>query len=146
MIYNAKIEIDQSRARERLEWLIKNEKRFELTEKKPRRTLPQNNYLHLILSYFALEVGETLEFIKLEIFKKTVNSETFRTERKNPKSGKIREDWRSTADLDQGELTQCIDRFKNWTLQKTGLRVPDSNEHLFLDHIENEISKNKQWL
>ena len=146
MIYNSKIEIDKQKAMERIEWLIKNERKFEIKEIKHRRTLKQNAYFHLILSYFALEVGETLEFIKQEIFKKKVNPDTFRTERKNPKSGKIREDWKSTADLDTKQLSECIDRFKHWTVKNTGIRLPDANENEFLDYIQNEIELQKQWL
>lgn len=146
MIYNLKSEIEQQQAKDRLEWLISKEKRIELKELRGKRTTLQNAYLHLLLSYFALEVGETLGFIKLDIFKKTVNSDFFKTERKNPKSGKVREDWRSSADLNTKQMTDCIDRFKNWSVQKTGIRLPETNEQQFLDHIQNEIDKNKQWL
>lgn len=146
MIFNSKIEHDKQKARDQLEFLIKNEKRFEIIEKRNNRTLKQNAYLHLILSYFALEVGETLEFIKQEVFKKKVNPDTFKTERRNPKSGKIREDWKSSADLNTKELSDCIDRFKNWSLQKTGIRIPDANENEFIDSIRNQIEQQKQWL
>jgi hypothetical protein len=99
-----------------------------------------------LLSYFALEVGETMDFIKQDIFKKTVNIETFKTTRKNPKSGKVREDWRSSADLDSKEMTTAIDRFKNWSVQKAGIRLPEANEQEFIDYITNEVEKNKEWL
>ncbi|MGV8136517.1 MAG: hypothetical protein AB2L20_15010 [Mangrovibacterium sp.] len=146
MIFNAGIESDQIRAKERLIWLVKNKKRFEITELRRNRTDRQNKYLHLILSYFALEVGETLEFIKQETFKKTINPDIFKSERINPKSGKKRECWKSTSEIDTKEMSVCIDRFRNWALQKTGIYIPQAHENEFLDHIQNEIEMQKQWL
>lgn len=146
MIYNLIHDIEKQKARERLEWLILKEKRIDITELRQKRSLPQNAYLHLLLSYFALEVGETMEFIKQDIFKKRVNPDIFKFERINPKSGKKRTEWKSTADLDTKQMTDAIDRFKNWSLIKTGLRLPEAGEQQFLDHIQNEIDQNKQWL
>jgi hypothetical protein len=146
MIYNTKNKIESIKANERLQWLTKNEKRIEIKELRGKRTTPQNAYLHLVLNYFALEYGETFEFTKQDIFKKWVNPEIFKTTRKNPKNGKTRDEWRSSADLDTKEMTDAIDRFKNWSVQKTGIKLPEANEQEFLDHIQNEIDKNKQWL
>lgn len=146
MIYNLTEEIQIQQAKDRLEWLILKQKRIEIKELRGKRTTPQNAYLHLLLSFFALEVGETLDFIKLEVFKKKVNADVFRTERKNPKSGKVREDWKSSKDLDTKQMTDAIDRFKNWSVKNTGIRLPEANEQQFLDYIQNEIDKNKEWL
>ena len=146
MIYNFEIEVQQQLARERLEWLIKNKRKVDIKTIRDIRTTSQNSYLHLLLSYFALEVGETLEFIKQEIFKRKVNKDIFVYERTNPKSGKVREDLRSSADIDTKEMTIAIDRFKAWTIKHTGIRLPDANEQNFLDHIKNEIEQGSQWL
>jgi hypothetical protein len=146
MIYNLIHDIEKQKARERLEWLISKEKRIDLTELRKTRSLPQNAYLHLLLSYFALEVGETMQFIKQDMFKRKVNPDIFKFERINPKSGKKRIEWKSTADLDTKQMTDAIDRFKNWSLKNTGIRLPEANEQQFLDHIQNEIDQNKQWL
>jgi hypothetical protein len=146
MIYNLKSGIERQKANERLNWLGSKGKRIELKELRGKRTTPQNAYLHLLLNYFAIEVGETLEFIKQDIFKKTVNPAIFKTQRKNPKSGKIRDDWRSSADLDTKELTTAIERFKDWSYQYAGVKLPEANEQEFLDHIQNEIDKHQQYL
>lgn len=146
MIYNGKIQADHQRAKERLIWLLNKGKRFEITEKRRNRTDPQNNYLHLILSYYALEIGETLEYIKQEIFKKIVNADIFLTERVNPKTGEIRPMWRSTADINTKEMTVCIERYRNYCLKEAGVYIPSPNEKQFLDHIQNEIELQKQWL
>ena len=80
MIFNASNEFDIQRAKERLAFLIEKKKTFEITEKKPKRTYSQNNYIHLLFAWFALEYGETPEYVKQEMFKKIVNPQIFRTE------------------------------------------------------------------
>ncbi len=146
MIFNFENEIDCIKANERLQWLISKKKRSEIKELRGKRTTPQNAYLHLLINYFALEYGETFEFTKQYVFKELVNPDLFKTMRKNPKNGKERSILRSSADLNTKEMTDAIDRFKNWSVTKTGIRLPDANEQQFLDYIQNEIDKNKQWL
>ena len=146
MIYNFNNDTDCIRATDKLKWLISKKKRIELKELRGKRTNPQNAYFHLLINYFALEYGETFEYTKQYIFKKYVNPDIFKTERKNPKSGKVREGWRSSADLDTKEMTDAIDRFKNWSVTKAGIRLPEANEDQFLDYIQNQIDQNKQYL
>ena len=146
MIFNLQNDIDKKRADERLKWLSSKEKRIEIKELRKNRTPKQNAYLHLILSYFAIEVGEELEYIKQDIFKKMVNPEYFKYERINKKSGKKRTAWKSSTELDTEKMSVCIDRFKNWSVKKTGIRLPDDSESEFLDHIQNEIYQHKEWL
>lgn len=146
MIFNGNIESDHKKAHEHLKWLLEKKKRFEIVEKRRIRTDRQNKYLHLILSYFALEVGETLDYIKHEIFKVTINPDIFKTQRVNPKSKKTRIDWRTTVGLDTKEMSVCINRFRNWCLQKAGVYIPEANEYDFLDNIQNQVESQKQWL
>jgi len=146
MIFNTKNQIESQKLLERAKWLASKGKRVELKEIRLKRTIKQNAYLHLILSYFALEYGETIEFTKQEIFKKYVNPDTFKTTRVNPKSGKERESWKSSAIINTKEMTDAIDRFKNWSIKVAGIKLPDADDQIYLDYIQNEIEKNKQWL
>ncbi|HET8837891.1 MAG TPA: hypothetical protein VFM82_02730 [Flavobacteriaceae bacterium] len=146
MIYNAQIEIDIYRAEERLKWLIEKGKRFELTEKKEKRSISQNSYLHLVLTWYAIEYGDTLEYVKQEVFKKQINPDIFRTEHINKKTGEIRDDWRSTADLDTGELTTAIDRFRNYSSKEAGIYLPEPRDMVLLNQIEAEIEKFKEYV
>ena len=146
MIYNLKYKSDQDSATERLQWLISKERRIVIKDIRNNRTLSQNSYLHLLLNYFAIEVGEELDFIKQDIFKEKVNPEIFVYERTNPKSGKKRKAIKSTSEIDTKEMATAIDRFKTWSAKKTGIRLPEAGEKEFLDHIKNEIEKHKEWL
>ena len=50
--------LDKANFELRARKLAESGKIVELTEKKPRRSLPQNKYLHVILSYFGTQTGK----------------------------------------------------------------------------------------
>lgn len=116
----------------------------ELIDKKP-RTLKQNSYLHLILSYFACETGNTLEFVKQEYYKRLVNSELFIKEINDQFLGKI-SILKSSKDLSKDEMTLSIERFRNWSSQEAGIFLPDSSSKEMLMQMEIEVNKNKQYI
>lgn len=116
----------------------------ELTEKKPQRTANQNRYLHSILAYFGLEVGETAEYVKRYYFKLLCNKDTFVVEKEDKFHGKIQV-LRSSADLDTAEMTVCIERFRNWASGE-GVYIPNPEEHLLVQQMEIEISRNRMYL
>jgi hypothetical protein len=116
----------------------------ELTEKKPQRTAKQNNYLHSILAYFGLEVGETAEYVKRYYFKILCNKDLFVVEKEDKYHGKIKV-VRSSAELDTAEMTTAIERFRNWAAGE-GVYIPSADEHLMVQQMEIEISRNKMYL
>jgi hypothetical protein len=146
MIYNTKNPVDKERSKERFAKLIEKEARIELTEKKGNKTPNQNRYLHLILGWFALETGYTLEYVKRQFFKIHCNIEIFKVVVEG-KFGEV-EDVRSWAELDSREGTTAINRFRNWSAQEAGIYLPEANEQEFLNSIEQEMSKenNKEYL
>lgn len=117
----------------------------ELTEKKPRRSNQQNAYLHVILGYFAMETGNTLEWVKQQYFKKLVNADIFIREQEDKWLGRMKV-LRSSADLDSAEMTTAIDRFRNWSSSEAGIYLPSANEEDMLSLMEVEISRYKQYL
>jgi len=146
MKYNLTNKIDVQKFNTRAQKLIELESFVELKTINPIRTNRQNRYLHLILSYFASEYGETAAYVKQVIFKKVVNPLIFKTEFVNKKTREVREDWRSTADLDTGELTIAIDRFINYASKEAGIYLPEPNEDEFLKHCEIEVERNKLYI
>lgn len=112
--------------------------------KKVKRSLNQNRYLHLILSWFAVETGYTLEDVKREYFKKLCNPEIFLKEDKGSLGEII--SIKSSADLDSNEMTTAIERFRNWSAKEAGIYLPEANEDEWLRHIEIEISKHEKWI
>jgi hypothetical protein len=146
MILDAKKEFDVQRARTRLEKLIENKSKFELTEKNPLISVSQNAYLHLIIGWFAIEYGETIDYVKRMMFKKLVNPKIFIFERENKKTGEKRKELRSSANLDSSEMTTAIDRFRDYSSKEFGVYLPEAGEMDFLNEIKTQIENNKNYL
>ncbi len=146
MIYNPANEIDVQRSVDKLKYFIKKKKVFELKQKQVSKTYPQIKYVHLIMGWFALEYGETLEYIKLEYFKKIVNPEIFEFEFINRKTGEVRMEYKSLADVTKDELTLAINRFRDFSSKEAGIYLPEPRDLAILQQIEIEINNNKQYL
>lgn len=146
MIYNPANEIDVHRSFDKLKYFIKKKKVFELRQKQVSKTYKQIKYVHLIMGWFALEYGETLEYIKLEYFKKIVNPEIFEFEFINRKTGEVRMEYRSLADVTKDELTLAINRFRDFSSKEAGIYLPEPRDLAILQQIEIEINNNKQYL
>lgn len=125
--------------------LAESGKVVELTEKKPKRSLQSNKYLHVILGYFACETGNTLEWVKQQYYKKLVNPSIFIRERDDKYLGRIKI-LRSSADLDSGEMATSITRFRNWASAECGIYLPSSEEDRLIQLMEIEIERNKDYL
>jgi hypothetical protein len=143
MKFNLTNEIDVVRFRTRVEFHIrKKTPEVELTEK---RTVKQNSYLHLILGRFAVETGNTPEFVKQNYYKRLVNPDTFVRVKDDRFLGKVRE-LRSSANLTAAEMTLTVERFRNWAAQEAGIYLPEPNEEAFLKHIQQELKRYGQWI
>lgn len=146
MKYNLNNPIDQQRYKERVGSLLEKKCMVELREIKTNRSLSQNRYLHLLIGWFAVEYGETMDYVKQEIFKKLVNKELFKSEFTNRKTGEVREDIKSTSLLDSRELTLAIDRFRNWSSKEAGIYLPQPNETEYLAQVEIEMDRAKAYI
>lgn len=131
-------------AKEKLEKLIKGQKVFELTEKKPKRSLNQNKYLHVILAYFGCQIGETMEYVKRNYYKILCNKDTFVRERDDKYLGKIKY-LRSSADLDSAEMSLTIERFRNFASAQ-GVYIPSPEEERLIQLMEIEVEHNKLYI
>lgn len=145
MRYDGSNPLHAQQARTRLEKMICEGRIFDLTEKKPQRTRQANAYLHVILSYFASQTGNTLEWVKREYYKILVNPTTFIRERDDPWLGRVKY-LRSSVDLDTGEMALTIDRFRNWSASEAGIYLPSPDENRLLELAEMEIERNKEYL
>lgn len=133
MIFNANKEIDVVSARTRLEFLIKNKKRFELTQKRESRTLSQNGYLYLLISWFSLETGYSKDESK-QIYKN--QSPDLFVYEKNEISF-----IRSSSDLNTKEMSLSIERFRNYSTNQVGVYLPEPDEKEYLESIEQELNR-----
>lgn len=145
MIYNTSNPLDKANFLLRANKLAESGKIVELTEKKPRRSLPQNKYLHVILAYFGTQTGNTLEWVKQQYYKKLVNPDLFIREKEDKYLGKIKV-LRSSADLDTSEFSLSIERFRNWAAQEAGIYIPSADEAILIQQMEICIERNKEFL
>jgi hypothetical protein len=143
MIYDLSNEIERKSAITKFKAYLDKNAKVDLKIKHNKRSIKQNAYLHLILSYFGTQTGYTLEEVKQEIFKKIVNKEIFY----NGKKGQFNLDsWRSSSDLDSNELTQSIDRFINYAAIEAGISLPVPEDLQHIEYIEKEVSKHKSYV
>lgn len=141
MLYDCSNALEKKKAKARCDYLIEKGKVLEIKEKRPKRSYSQNNYLHLILSYFGLQTGYTLQEVKQEIFKKIVNPSIF-YEGEFGEVVKV-ERWRSSADLNTLEMTTAIDRFRDYSTAQAGIYLPTPDDLVSLREIEREIENNQ---
>lgn len=145
MIYDLHNPLDRERLKKRIGRLMDGESAIvELTEKKPQRSRAQNSYLHLLLGELALQTGNTIEWVKVEYYKKECNRDLFVTRRADKMLGTA-EVLRSSADLTTDEMTLSIERLKKWA-SEGGIDLPDAEDRAWLDYIEKEITNNRMWL
>lgn len=145
MVYDTSNPLDKANFLFRAKRLAESGKVIELTEKKPRRSLPQNKYLHVLLAYFGTQTGNTLEWVKQQYYKKLVNPDLFIREKEDKYLGKIKV-LRSSADLDTSEFSLSIERFRNWASQEAGIYLPSADEYIIIQQMEIEIERNKEFL
>ena len=145
MIYNLSSPLDKANFLLRAKKLADSGVIVDLTEKKPRRSLPQNKYLHVILAYFGAQTGNTLEWVKQQYYKKLVNPDLFIREKEDKYLGRIKV-LRSSADLDTAEMSWSIERFRNWAAQEAGIYIPSADEAILIQQMEIEIERSKEFL
>lgn len=143
MTYALSQELDRRRFDARCLKLAEKGAVVELTER-TFRSGAQNRYLHLLLGLVALEVGETVDYVKTTYFKRLVNAELFVRTVSDPYAGKV-ETLRSSANLTKEEMTLAIDRFKLWGRQQ-GWTMPDPGDAEILRQLEIELARQSAWV
>ena len=138
MIYYLKDEYSREKCIHRFNWLLERAVAIELTDI-TRRSTAANNYLHVCLGAVALFVGESLEYVKQEIYKRMVNPDIYVVEKDNPTLGHI-VSLRSSRDLDKEEMSVSIDRFRKWASEQ-GIYTPSPEDLATISRINAEMSQ-----
>lgn len=148
MIYNPKSDLSKKNAIARFDKLINGSKPFELTSLAKRST-SQNSILHVYLSYLGLELGYTMEYVKLNIWKMTWLRDMFYVNDYNKKTGEEYKRVRSSAELTVEEMTTAIKVLIEKASTECGVIFPEKNSQSFEDDftlIQSEVYKNQQYL
>ena len=145
MIYNLKNALDKESFKVRVNQLFLKCETVELTSKKP-RTMKQNSYLHLIISFLGCKIGLKADYVKEIYYKAECNSDLFLSEKFDPTLGRNVTILRSSKELTTEEMTLSIQRFRNWSSQEAGVFLPDAINVEMLMEMEREVSRHKEYL
>jgi len=138
MLYCLKDELSRNKFIARFNHLLEHAELVELTDA-TRRSSAQNNYLHAVLGAVALHIGESLDYIKQEVYKKRVNPHIFLREHDNPILGHVIF-LRSSAELNKEEMSESIDRFRKWA-SELGIYTPSPEDLLSISQITAQMSQ-----
>lgn len=119
--------------------------KVELKERRAKRSIRQNSYLHLLLAMVAMKLGDTLENVKYRYYKINSNPTLFLIQKPDKITGEVYEDVRSSATLNSKEMSLSIDNFKDYVYQHTGLKLPDAEDKLYLAEIEKNWEREKHY-
>lgn len=133
MIYDCSKWNHRENAIKRFNELIEEKKKFELKVLHPKRSIPQNSYLHALFSIYGLNFGLTLEEVKEDI-KRDLNYVY-------EKNGRIY--LKHTSEDTTKGITEFIEKFRNLSSTR-GLYLPAPNE--LTDDQLNEIANNQEYL
>lgn len=147
MKYNLSNPLHRQQLRTRLEVLMKKDGGVvELREVKPARTNKQNAYLHTLIAYFGLQVGESAEYVKREYYKRAANRQMFEYEHEDKITKTTITQLRSSTTLSTDEMTLTIERFRNWSASVAGIYLPSPEDHAAITEMELEVERAREWL
>ena len=139
MILNTSIQAEANKARIYFDKLVEEGSVIELKKVPKKRTIRQNSYVHKLFTLWGSETGYTTEEAK-----QVVKRELGYVYEKNG-----REFFTQTSNMDTGELTEFIDRFRNWSA-RNGLYLPSADEFglnydYYAQRIEEAIAMGKRY-
>lgn len=143
-LYDTSNPLDKANFMLRAKKLAESGKIVELAEKKQRRTLSQNNFLWLCLSYWGCQTGYTKE--EAETIYKNVNRELYYIHKVI--AGVEIEYIRHTYELDTAEMTTSIEKWRNWAAMNDAcpVYIPSPEDYQLIQQMEVEISKNNEFI
>jgi hypothetical protein len=131
------IEFDIQRFDEKAKSLKEKKAKVELKQKREKRTLSQNAYLHVCISMFAIHVGETLRRTKTDLKRES----GFMVEEYKGKKY-----LRSSTELDTKEMTLWIDWIRNYAaMNEIFIPSPDDYRRNWVEY-ERQVEACKPYL
>lgn len=143
MKLNLSLPLDAQRFTARCNALLKKGAYVELTDKSA-RTKRQNSYEHLLCGIVAMEMGETLQYVKENYFKRLVNADIFVYRKEDPYLGEVSDTY-STRDIPKEKTSVAIDRFKRWMAEQ-GIYAPSPLDEARLMDVEIEMGRMEVYI
>jgi hypothetical protein len=137
MIYDLSNNLDKNKASIKFTELLESGKVIELTAKTKKKSIPQNAYLHVAITLYAIESGYTIKEAKLALKRECA---WMYYEKNNIMFLK------STADLDVKERADFIE-FIIQFCGVQGIYIPTPEEYILNQiEIDKQINSQKQYL
>ena len=134
MFYDLSKIYDMNRAKKKLDALIASNKVVELTEKKKKRTISQNSYMHVLFSIYGMETGYTAAEAKTVLKRECSNLMVYETNGEKFLKG--------TSELSKDECQRFIDWVINFAAMQ-GVHLPSPDEYIENQHeIQIELDRN----
>ena len=143
MKYDLRNSHDVAEANRLLAQLTVDQKIVEIKEVKPRRSLQQNAYLHLLISAFGAHFGYPADQAKA-LYKRLPGNKELYVQRFDH-NGVQFEYERSSAKLDKEEMAKSINTLKEWSA-KMGYPLPDATDIEALRRLENYVEQHSRYL
>lgn len=142
--YNTSNPLEKQQFLLRANKLAEKGKVVQMGERKPQRSLKQNAYLWLILAYWGTQTGYTKE--EAEAIYKDINKDLYQCSKEA--YGREYTYTRHTYELDTEQMTQSIERFRNWSAMNEAcpVYIPAPNESYYFQEMEMEVEKNKEFM
>jgi hypothetical protein len=133
------LNIEAPKAKAYFDKLLADGAVIELKRVSKKRTIKQNSYVHKLFTLWGMEYGYTTEEAKT-VVKRALN---YTYERNGQKF------LQRTSDMDTGELTTFIDKFRNWSAHN-GYYLPSADEfganHAYYEQqIERAIALERRY-
>lgn len=137
MIHDLSIQFDREKARVRLEKMIESKKVIDLKEKRKKRTISQNSYLHVLFGLYGIETGHTIDEAKT-VLKRECPFMIY------SKDGQ--KFLKKTSELSKDECQYFIE----WIIEFAaidGMDLPSSESYIENQfYFEKELDSNKKFL
>lgn len=146
MYYNLSDELQAQSLLTKVRHDIGCKKVVEYKEKQTERTMRQNAYAHVAISYFALQIGESVEYCKRRYFKYTCNPDIFVREKTDKVTGERVLELRSFRELTKDETSLAIERFLKWSSEVAGIYIPSPEDTAQVRRMEMEVENNRRYL
>lgn len=137
MRYHLKSQTELDAAAEYLATLAGREATVDIKRVIKKRSLNQNSYFHLLISYWGAQNGYTIEEAKQILKEEQAELYEYRKG--------TRVFYRSSADLNEDDMRKSIDRYIEWA-EVNGTDMPRAIDENFMDWASNYVETHGNYL
>lgn len=143
MRFHLKKQDELDKAAEYLSELARTESTVDIKRVAYKRSISQNSYYHLMLSFFGAQVGHTVDEVKTLI--RRLQPELYQLKGVDIAGVQIPTS-RSSADFSSAEMTKSIDDFRKWSREVADIEIPAPDDIELLKYVDDTIAANEQYL